>query len=221
MVKNAEAHAWVEVFDGDNYWVRIDPTPGGTQDIINLNQATTEVESFVDSSITAYVDSLRILWYRRVVNFDNQDQIEMVNLFSITMEALMENIRAKLKAISGEFKAMLQDPFNKERMTLFGLTFGFLFLIYLLVRILLSRLRARAYFKFFGTRKRKRVIQLKDRVLAGKLLMKYHLRLESNQPSDDILQSMSDLHIIRFGSVDRWPTVSPVLKRARKLIKTI
>ncbi|MDG2169026.1 MAG: transglutaminaseTgpA domain-containing protein [Opitutales bacterium] len=221
MVKNSEAHAWVEVFDGDNYWVRVDPTPGGTQDIINLNQATTEVESFVDSSVTAYVDSLRILWYRRVVNFDNQDQIEMVNGFSITMEALMEDIRGKLKAFANEFKAMLQDPFNKERMTLFGVTFGFLFLVYLLVRILLSRLRARAYFKFFGTRKRKRIVQLKDRVLAGKLLLRYHQRLESSEASSDVLQSVSDLQIIRFGSVNRWPTVSPVLKRARKLIKTI
>ncbi len=221
MVKNAEAHAWVEVFDGESYWVSIDPTPGGTQDIINLNQAATQVESFVDSSVTAYLDSLRILWYRRVVNFDNQDQIEMVNGFSATMEAFMENIREKIKVIVEEFKAMLEDPFNKERMTLFGVTFVLMFLVYLLVRMLLGRLRARAYFKFFGTRKRKRIIQLKDRVLAGKLLLKYRQLLEGNEASKDILQSMRDLQIIRFGSVDRWPTVSPVLKRARKLIKTI
>ena len=221
MVKNTEAHAWVEVFDGDTYWVRVDPTPGGTQEIINLNQATANVESFVDSSVPAYLDSLRILWYRRVVNFDNQDQIEMVSGFSATVEQFTTAMKAKLKAFGAEMKAMVQDPFNKERLTLFGFVFGVLFVGYLIIRILIARLRARAYFKFFGTRKRKHIIQLKDRVLAGKLLLRYRERLVDQEIGDEVRQSMAELQVIRFGAVGTWPTVGPVLKRAKKLIKTI
>lgn len=221
MVKNTEAHAWVEVFDGSTYWVRIDPTPGGTQDVINLNHATANVDSFVDSSISAYMDSLRILWYRRVVNFDNQDQVQMVNGVSAMAEQIGSRIKDGYDLLISELKAVVEDPFNKERMTLFGVIFGFLFCLYLLIRLLIARLRARAYFKFFGTRKRKRVTQLKDRVLAGKLLRRFRERLADQELSEELRQSMSELQIIRFGAVDSWPTVSPVLKRARKLIKTV
>jgi transglutaminase-like putative cysteine protease len=221
MVKNSEAHAWVEIFDGDAYWVRVDPTPGGNQEIMGLNEATVEVESFVDSSVTAYFDSLRILWYRRVVNFDNQDQIELLNGFSAMAEELMQNARAKLNSLAGEFKAFVRDPFNKERLTLFGTAFVTLFAFYFIIRILMNRIRARAYFKFFGTRKRKRITQLKDRVLAGQLLERYRKRIMGEKVSEAVRDSMSELTVIRFGSVNAWPTVSPVLKRARKLIKTI
>jgi transglutaminase-like putative cysteine protease len=221
MVKNSEAHAWVEIFDGDTYWMRIDPTPGGNQQIIDLNRATQEVASFVDSSIFAYFDSIRILWYRRVVNFDNQDQVELVNGFSATVQELFDNAQEKLISIVEEFKAMIRDPFNKERLTLFGMAFGFLFTGYIIIRLLLARLRARAYFKFFGTGKRKRVVQLKARVLAGRLLERYRRRLMESEISEPVQASMDELLVIRFGKVSRWPTVSSVLKRARKMIKTI
>lgn len=221
MVKNADAHAWVEIFDGDAYWRRVDPTPGGNRAILNLNQATSEVPSFVDSSVYAYLDSLRILWYRRVVKFDNQDQLELVNGVSQSFKEFTNELKRSGTAILLELKSLLDDPFNKERLTLFGVAFLFLSAIYLLVRLLISRIRARAYFKFFGTRKRKRVKQLKDRVLAGQLLERYKLKLADQETPEPVKPTIDQLMLIRFGSVDRWPTVSPILKQARKLIKTL
>ncbi|MCZ6673302.1 MAG: transglutaminaseTgpA domain-containing protein [Verrucomicrobia bacterium] len=220
MIKNSEAHAWVEIFDGDSYWVRVDPTPGGNQEIMKLNQATAEVSSFVDSSIAAYFDSIRILWYRRVVNFDNQDQIDLLNGVSSSVRELVDKSKLKLSLLLVELRALIEDPFNKERLTLFGMAFLTFFGIYLIIRILLSRIRARAYFKFFGTRKRKRVKQLKDRVLAGQLLERFRRRLIDMELIETVRGSIDELRVIRFGAVDSWPTVNPVLKRARKLIKT-
>ena len=221
MVKNSNAHAWVEVFDGDAYWVRVDPTPGGNQAIIQIDQATAEVSSFVDSSLFAYLDSLRVLWYRRVVNFDNQDQIEIVGGITETFNDFKESIKAKVSVLSEELQALIKDPFNRERLTLFGVTFATFFAGYLIVRYFISRIRARAYFKFFGTRKRKHVSQLKDRVLAGQLLNRLRERLADSGGDETAYESFGELQIIRFGAVESWPTVSPSLKKAKKLIKSL
>jgi protein-glutamine gamma-glutamyltransferase len=221
MVKNSDAHAWVEVFDGEAYWVRIDPTPGGNQKIVNLNEAAVHVDSFVDSSVTAYLDSLRILWYRRVVNFDNEDQVELVNGLSAAGHAFVSRVRNKIDRLATGIRDVARDPFNQEQLALFGLAFGFLLVGFLCIRIILSRMRSREYFKFFGTRKRKRVKQLKARVMAGRMLSRYQSRLRDANASEMIQTSIDELMLIRFGQVERWPTVNLVLKRARKLIKTI
>jgi hypothetical protein len=221
MVKNADAHAWVEVFDGEKYWVRVDPTPGGNLAVLGLDDATENASPFVDSSVTAYFDSLKILWYRRVVNFDNVDQVAIVDGVSSSFKDLVESIKGSINASIDEFKTLIYDPFNKERLTLFGIAFVTFFGGYLVLRILLSRMRARAYFKFFGTRKRKRVKQLKERVLAGQLLDRYRRKLSENNPNESIVLTMNQLMLIRFGSVESWPTVSLELRRAKKLIKSL
>lgn len=221
MVKNTEAHAWVEIFDGDAYWVRMDPTPGGTREILDLNQAAMRVDSFVDSSVPAYLDSLRVLWYRRVVNFDNEDQVELVNGLSATMEAIIGTIRGKVEVLVHELKTVASDPFNRERLTLIFMAIGFVVAGVVIIRVVLARIRARAYFKFFGTKKRKRVKQLKARVLAGKLLDRYRRRLADHEATQNVRLSMSELQVIRFGPVDSWPIVNITLKKARKVLKTI
>ena len=221
MIRNTDAHAWVEIFDGNSYWVRIDPTPGGNREIAHLNEVTSAASSLVDSSVGAYFDSLRILWYRRVVNFDNQDQIEIVHGFSSTFQEFVEKTKAKAMSFWTEIRALAKDPFNRDRLTLFGITFLAFLGAYLSIRYLLSRVRARAYFKFFGTRKRKKILQLKERVLAGRLLERFHHRLRGKDIPDAVRGSIDELRVIRFGSVEDWPTVNPILKRAKKLIKTV
>ncbi len=79
MVRNSDAHAWVEVFDGIDSWFRMDPTPGGggfDGDVDELFAGFGE-----DSSLGAYLDSLRMLWYRRVVSFDQQSQFMAISWF--------------------------------------------------------------------------------------------------------------------------------------------
>lgn len=81
MVRHADAHAWVEVFDPDVGWRRFDPTPGNGEVPSNGFGAPTGLAAApreVDSTFGAYVDSLRVLWYRKVVNFDHADQEAMV-----------------------------------------------------------------------------------------------------------------------------------------------
>ena len=78
MVRNRDAHAWCEVYDESGVWFRVDPTPGSGR----LGEtASRQGLLLVDTSWSAYFDSLRILWYRRIVNFDKDQQAEMASKF--------------------------------------------------------------------------------------------------------------------------------------------
>ncbi len=90
VVRNRNAHAWCEVFDGEE-WVRFDPVPGanapgsgGTGAVAGLLE---------ENDFRAWVDSLRVMWYRRVINFDDSSQQEIV-----------KGLTGKAREIGGEIK---------------------------------------------------------------------------------------------------------------------
>ena len=49
----------------------------------------------------------------------------------------------------------------------------------------------------------------------------YRRKLSENNPNESIVLTMNQLMLIRFGSVESWPTVSLELRRAKKLIKSL
>ena len=78
MVRNSDAHAWCELLDENGRWVRVDPTPGASAEAAAV-AATRGRAVEVDSSWTARLDALRMLWYRRIVDFDRKAQDEAVD----------------------------------------------------------------------------------------------------------------------------------------------
>ena len=69
LVRESDAHSWVEVFFPDYRWVTFDPTPaagdaGGGGPFV-----------FVPS----YVDYLKYRWSRYVINFSQRDQVCLIN----------------------------------------------------------------------------------------------------------------------------------------------
>jgi transglutaminase-like putative cysteine protease len=77
VVRQNMAHVWVEVFDGRDRWVRYDPTPGDPAGVAGTQVGDTASGTVVESGMGALVDSLRMIWYRRVINFDQTDQQEL------------------------------------------------------------------------------------------------------------------------------------------------
>jgi hypothetical protein len=72
LIRNSNAHSWVEAYFGDKGWVTLDATPpdlsvGGR----NLFQ-----------SMTHFIDFLRMRWYRYVVNFGFGDQYQIFSALS-------------------------------------------------------------------------------------------------------------------------------------------
>ncbi len=108
-VTNADAHAWCEVFDGKRHWVRADPTPGAgglgpreqTAPQVGANGAP-RLET--DSGWAARWNSLRVFWYRRIVSFDQQSQLDMVRSAGRAAESyakrLIKELDQRLKSLA-------------------------------------------------------------------------------------------------------------------------
>jgi hypothetical protein len=113
MVRNTDAHAWVEVYDGKAAWVRADPTDGTVATAAEV--AAQAVQQKQDSSWSARVDSLRVLWYRRIVNFDSRAQVQMFDQAISATKDSGAALRARLEAVSKRLKAWLQRPWDAAR----------------------------------------------------------------------------------------------------------
>ena len=67
IVRQSNAHSWVEAYFANQGWMRFDPTP----------PAPGRAGSHLFSSFTHFVDFLRMRWYRHVVNFTFVDQYQL------------------------------------------------------------------------------------------------------------------------------------------------
>lgn len=69
-VRHRNAHSWVEVYMGDDYgWMTFDPTPpSGMGNPGNINQFWNR--------FTKVYDSVRIQWYRYIIDYSLDDQLE-------------------------------------------------------------------------------------------------------------------------------------------------
>jgi len=70
LVRESDAHSWVEVFFPEHGWVLFDPTP------IRMGRGEF-LENSGLSFIGLYLDYLRYRWSRYVVDFNQQDQIRL------------------------------------------------------------------------------------------------------------------------------------------------
>ena len=114
MVKNSDAHAWAEIFDGKSGWLRADPTPGSLAFTDPI--AARSAKQVQDSSWSARFDSLRIIWYRRIVNFDSLTQvqiIESVKSFTIDSGSVL---RTRFEELAKRLKAWYLRPWDTARL---------------------------------------------------------------------------------------------------------
>lgn len=80
IVRHTHAHAWCEIWNGRDAWIRVDPTPGTAAAVGEPDKATAAAEiaeRVVDESWRARLDGLRVFWFRRVISFDQQSQEEI------------------------------------------------------------------------------------------------------------------------------------------------
>ncbi|MBU6159564.1 MAG: transglutaminase-like domain-containing protein [Myxococcales bacterium] len=68
-VRQANAHSWVEVFFPGSGWVEFDPTPAG---------AASAAPRGMFAKVSEALDSLRLLWFRWVVEYDLEQQVSLL-----------------------------------------------------------------------------------------------------------------------------------------------
>lgn len=123
VVRNSNAHAWVEIYDAQSQeWLRVDPTPGASPS----NPEITLPASFdVETGMGAWVDSLRMQWYRRVVNFDQDDQVELATSAIDLGNELMTALSERLKEMGASFSDWISQPFSRGSVIRYGVIFIF------------------------------------------------------------------------------------------------
>ncbi len=215
MVRNSNAHAWAEVFDGRGAWFRVDATPGAS---VSRTTKTSGAENTAqalpfeqDRSWTARMDSLRVLWYRRIVNFDARQQVKMIeDVKTFTTDAGVE-LRKKLEALSLRLQAWLAGPWNFSRLGKVAQLVGALgLMVWALVRA------------WYWSRLAWRTWQQPGhydpvRTEAGLWLGEMAKDLEwAPEPNETIERVQGDLLRLRYGRRETWPEPREVFRRARQ-----
>lgn len=201
MISNSSAHAWAEVFDGKQ-WMRFDPTPGA-EALAGAGDATLVQ---VDRTIPAYLDSLRILWYRRIVNFDHAQQVALLGGIKDGLENLSSVMRARLKGLAQRLENWASAPLSRNNLQHLLYNIALVSGIWLCIRLLLSRKRRR---RDQAASDAPSLHPIRRR--AGALLSKFqHTRLTM----DDVREQ---LELLRYGPSQHWPDQPRVVLRKARM----
>ncbi len=207
VLRHSDAHAWVEVYDASaRAWLRVDPTPrSGSSDPTVPIMGNLRFET----GWMAWVDSLRIQWYRRIVNFEQKDQVEM----ALSLKEMATEFSKALRVGAGDVLAGLSswiaEPLGQS---------NFLFLVILLLLLCLLYLVWLARFWLIGLVSgyfKGRGGMSQSRRRAGHYLR----RLRETQADVAAAEITEELEAIRYG-----PEVSPaqaqaVFAMARRLLR--
>jgi hypothetical protein len=208
MVRNSDAHAWCEIQLGRGVWLRVDPTNDGPRLLAGGQQAATPAINLrtVQQGWAARFDRLRLLWYRRIVNFDRADQQQLIRTIKASAEGTGRQIREQAAQIAEALRRWLSQPWDVRR---WAQTAGF------------AILGGTAMFVWwrFGRRwwAQRRSMRGKGldpvRREAGRWLQ----RLEQNTEHRDALLAVRDpLQRLRYGRPETWPEPTAVFREAKR-----
>jgi hypothetical protein len=219
MVKNSNAHAWAEVFDGKKEWFRADATPGATNpfnpgaaNAFNPEQEMAAMRQLKsDRSWTARFDSLRVIWYRHIVNFDAQQQVAMIEDVKSFTTDTGAVLRKRLEALTVKLKAWLAGPWDFARIG------NFFQLVAALVLMAWAALRGLHWSRLAWRMWREPGNYDPVRSEAGRWLGKLSPNGGRAAGPDETLEHVrSELLRLRYGRRETWPEPREVFHRARK-----
>ena len=122
-VRNSDAHAWAEIFDAaSGAWLRADALANATGAQSAQTQGEEALAARLDRSWTARFDSLRVFWYRRIVNFDQRSQVETLKAVKDATQQTGKRLREALAAAMKAGKAWLTSPWDGDRLFRLGAT---------------------------------------------------------------------------------------------------
>jgi transglutaminase-like putative cysteine protease len=220
VVRESYAHAWAEIFDGKDRWRRVDPTPGGQNFFPGAPQASAAAPMLYEQGWDARLDSLRMLWYRRIINFDQTDQQEFASTLSDYGKVILKSVHDQLtrywQVVSGWFEAPVESLEAQVWPLLLALAVALLF-----------RVQLQDAWMRFSTRgwaaRLNRDSPVRRR--AGRWLGRFEpawLQLAETLPPaarDSWAAARHDLLALRYGPMETMPDPVGAFRRARELLR--
>ena len=213
VVRNSDAHAWVEIYDAATQeWLRVDPTPGASP---NDPEVSLPASFDIETGMSAWVDGLRMQWYRRIVNFEQTDQIELATSMIDLGDELLEALSTRIKEIGASLKAWVSRPFNSGSVVRGVVFVGFcggLFWIW----------RTRYQWLHLLFRLLRRPPGLDPvRKEAARHLVRVRVRLAESDPDDPrtaaLRDARSELEVLRFGPAVPVEAAKPIFKQVKQV----
>lgn len=121
IVRHTQAHAWCEIWNGRDAWIRVDPTPGTAAAVGEPDKATAAAEvagRIVDDSWSARLDGLRIFWFRRVISFDQQSQGAVAAGTLKKLDRAVTWLGQVLSDGTGRIRDWLLEPWSTRRLVI-------------------------------------------------------------------------------------------------------
>ena len=195
-IRNSDAHAWAEIWDArKGAWLREDPLAGPAA-AESKERGDAAIAGLMDRSWSARLNSLRVFWYRRIVNFDQQYQAETLNAVKEATGSSGKWLRDAIAGAVGRVKVWVKGPWDGARVLRVGIAAviagSFIWFI------ASGRWRIAA----FGRGQKVDPIRRE----AGRWLR----RVDGPGPL------VADLQRLRFGPAPSWPRPSEVFRRARQ-----
>jgi hypothetical protein len=196
-VRNSDAHAWAEIWDARRgAWLRDDPLAPSADSGAPEQRGDAALDVLMDRSWSARLNSLRVFWYRRIVNFDQQSQVDTIRAVKAATDSSGKWLRAAVAQFAGRVKAWLVSPWDLGRAARAGAVAAAA--AALLWALATGRLRLAAV---VGARRTDPVRREAGRWLA---------RLDGPPGL------VADLQRLRFGHAGTWPRPAEVFRRARR-----
>ncbi len=208
-IRNSDAHAWAELFDpAAGAWMRVDALGEPEYTVDAGPSAAAAREARTERGWSARLESLRVFWYRRIVSFDQQSQVETIRAVKQATENTGTRIRDILKSTIDNIVAFIRGPWNLRRVV--GV-----------VAFLAAGIGLTWAWREFGAGFWKELWKpaagRRDdpvRREAGRWLGRLMAR---ELTSVDVVPVREELQRLRFGSRETWPPPEQVFRRARKV----
>lgn len=219
MVRHRHAHAWAEVFDPEIGWIHFEPTPsadipGGLSSAVGNNGFAGDLG---DRTLAAYLDSLRVLWYRRVVNFDRAQQAELIQGVRSSLTTIGERVRGWLKDAFAAIRSVFENPLSWRDAGWILRNLAIAVAVWLGLRFLFGWLRGRRISWPGGARR--------TRLEAGRWLRRLREAPESPLPTNGQLLEIpvgtveEALYRLRYGPASAWPGPAETFQQARQTLR--
>jgi len=215
-LRNSDAHAWAEIFDeSTGAWVRGDALGVAAAAETSEAQRDAAWVRRMDRSWSARFDSLRIFWYRRIVNFDQRSQVEALRAVKMATQNSGKRLREAVEQLGADLKAWLSAPWDGVRVIKSGAVVALVGgMTWWWIAVGRGLVRGRRLWR--GGRRSDPV-----RLLAGRWLGEIAGYRSASGESRELQELVGALQRVRFGPRETWPEPVGLFRRARRFLREV